>query len=276
VSSIRDCGTIFGQDLSLHPPEVAAALTRVTPWLDANLRHVADPGARVKGLLWNVGDVAAHVAALLEDYRGIAEGGAPLGAPATQRQRIVDAGLVRVSERRPPVLADRIGDDIGTLARVVASSRSEQKMNWYAGTAVTPALLGAVVLGEVLVHGWDIATASHGDTTLDPAASHMGVVAAAAVCDLLLSPKGKTVTSDIEFRIRGYESIGLRIGDGHVRIVQEPMRRPDLWFAGAPGPFLLWTYLRTGTLGPFVKRSIHVGGRRPWRALAVAKWFETV
>jgi hypothetical protein len=153
---------------------------------------------------------------------------------------------------------------------------SPTKLNWYSGITATPALLGAVVLGEVMVHGWDIANASQGDTALDPTASYLGVLAAAAVCDLLLTPKGKFVTADIEFRIWGYESIGLRISNGHVRVEQQPMRRPDLCFTGAPQPFLLWTYLRTGNLAPFLNRSIRIGGRRPWRALDVAKWFETV
>ena len=276
MSSIRDRSAVFGPNLSLDPTEIAAALRRAMPWLDANLRHVTDPSARVKDLTWNVGDVAAHVAAVLGDYRNLAEGGPPFGVTAPECQRVIDAGLARVSERRPPILADRIRDDIEALAGVVASSRPEQTVNWYAGTTATPAFLGAIVLGEVLIHGWDIATTSHGNTTLDPIGSRFGVLAAAAVCVLVLTPKGKTVTADLEFRIRGYESIGLRLADGHAQITTQPTGRPDVWFEGAPAPFVLWMYLRTGELKPFLNRSVRIGGRRPWRALAIAKWFEVI
>jgi uncharacterized protein (TIGR03083 family) len=275
VSSIRDRSTVFGHNVTTDAAEVASALRRTTRWLDSNLRRVADPSARVKGLTWNVGDVVAHIAAVASDYRNLAEGGEPYSAAFPQRQTVIDAGLARSSERRPGILADRIRDDIEALTAVVASSPPERTVNWYPGTAATPAFLGAVVLGELLVHGWDIAKTGHGDTTLDPSGSRFGVLAAAAASILLLTPKGRTVTADLEFRIRGYESIGLRLADGHAQIAAQPMPRPDLWFEGAPGPFVLWMYQRTGELKPFLDRSIRIGGRRPWIALTVAKWFET-
>jgi uncharacterized protein (TIGR03083 family) len=267
---------VFGPNLSLDPREVAAALTRAGPWLDANLRHVSQPSAQVRSLTWTVGDVAAHVAAVLEDYRSFAEGGAPYGVTAPECQRVIDAGLARVSERQPLMLADRIRDNIESLAAVVASSRPRQTVNWYLGTTATPAFLGAIVLGELLVHGCDIATTSNGDTTLDPIGSRFGMLAAAATCVLVLTPKGKTVTADLDFRIRGYETIRLRLDNGHAQIMTQPTGRPDVWFEGAPGPFLLWMHERSGELKPFLNRSIRIGGRRPWRAFAVAKWIETV
>jgi uncharacterized protein (TIGR03083 family) len=275
MSSIGACSAVFGQNLPLDPTDVAAALTRATPWLDANLRHVSDPSARVKGLTWTVGDVGAHLAAVAHDYRNLAEGGAPFPVSVPERQKVIDAGLARLSERRPAILADRIGDDIEALSAVVGSSRPGQAVNWYSGTTTTPAFLGAAVLGEVLVHGWDIATASHGDTTLDPSGSRFGVLAAAAASTLVLTPKGKNVAAALEFRILGHESIGLELTRGNTHITTQSMRRPDLWFEGEPGPFVLWMYLRTGELKPLLNRSIRLGGRRPWLALTVASWFET-
>ena len=271
MSSIEARSAVFGQDLPLDPAEVAAALTRAVPWLDANLRHVSDPSARVKGQTWNVGDVAAHLAFALDTYRNAAAGGASFPVPFPQRQKWIDAGLARISERRPAILVGRIRDDIEALSAVVGSSRPGQVVNWYSGTPATPAFLGAVVVEEMLVHGWDIATASHGDTTLDPSGSRFGVLVAAAMSTLMLTPKGKTVTADVEFRIRGYESIGTRLANGHAHITTQPMRRPDLWFEGEPGPFVLWMLSRTAVLN----RSIRIGGRRPWLALTAMKWYET-
>jgi uncharacterized protein (TIGR03083 family) len=275
MSSIQDRSAVFGQDLSLDPAEVAAALMRATPWLDANLRRVSDPWARVKGLTWNVGEVAAHLAAAAHDYRTLAEGGAAFPVSVPERQSIIDAGLARSSERRPATLADRIRDDLEALNAVVGSSRPDQAVNWYSGTTATPAFLGAAVLGEVLVHGWDIATASHGDTTLDPSGCRFGVLAAAAASTLVLTPKGKSVTADLEYKIRGYESVRVQLINGNTHITTESTRRPDLWFEGDPAPFVLWMYTRTGELKPLLNRSIRIGGRRPWLALAIAKWFDT-
>ena len=79
------------------------------------------------------------------------------------------------------------------------------------------------------------------------------------------------MTADVEFRIRGYESIGTRLANGHAHITTQPMRRPDLWFAGEPGPFVLWMLSRTAVLN----RNIRIGGRRPWLALTAMKWYET-
>jgi uncharacterized protein (TIGR03083 family) len=275
MSSIRDCSTVFGPNLSLDPTDVAAALTHATPWLDANLRHVDDPSVSVRGLTWSVGDVAAHVAAMAHDYRGLAEGAAPLPVPVSERQRGIDAGLARSSERRPSILADGIRHDIEAFTAVVASSRPDHTVNWYSGTTASPAFLGAAVLGELLVHGWDIATTLHGNTTLDPSGCRYGALAMAAASILVLTPKGKTVTADIEYRPLGYEPLGVQLANGHAQITTQSMRRPDVWFAGEPTPFLLWMYQRTGELKPFLNRSIRVGGRRPWRALTMAKWFET-
>ena len=137
MSSIEARSAVFGQDLPLDPAEVAAALTRAAPWLYTNLRHVSDPSARVKRQTWNVGDVAAHLTVVLDTYRDAAEGGASFPVPFSQRQEWIDAGLARISERRPAILVGRIRDDIEALSAVVGSSRPGQVVNWYSGTPAT-------------------------------------------------------------------------------------------------------------------------------------------
>jgi uncharacterized protein (TIGR03083 family) len=260
--------------IPLDPREVGGALRRSTAQLEKILSAAGDPARPVKGLTWSVGEVAAHLAALAQDYRGHAEGGPGYPVPVARRSEVIEAGLARVSERDPRLLVEGVSDDLDAIADAVSKSTTDTVSRWYAEAQITLPLLGAIVAGEVLVHGWDIANSTGGVTVLDSDACRFALLATVAITPLFVTAKGATVDATLEFRIRGHEPVSLRLANGTAATTPGGTDRPDLWFAGEPAPFLLWYHARTGQLRPFLNRSIRLGGRRPWLMLRTSQWFE--
>jgi uncharacterized protein (TIGR03083 family) len=260
--------------IPLDPREVSGALRRSTAQLERLLGAAGDPARPVRGLTWSVGEVAAHLAAVAQDYRMHVEGGPGYPVPVARRSEVIEAGLARISERDPRQLVVRIRDDLDAIADAVSKGTSDAVSRWYAEAQITLPLLGAIVVGEVLVHGWDIAHSTGGITTLDPDASRFALLATVAITPLFVTARGATADATLEFRIRGHETVTLRLANGTATTTPGGNDRPDLWFAGEPAPFLLWYHARTGQLRPFLNRSIRFGGRRPWLMLRTSEWFE--
>lgn len=262
------------ESVPLTSSEVADALRRVTPWLQANLRQATDPTRPARGLTWTVGDVAAHVAALSHTYRELIEGGHAFALPVARRHEVIADAMRAVPERNPSHLSHRITADLTAIADIIEAKADGELGNWYAGTRLALASLAGLVLGEVLVHGWDIAITIDGDSTLDSNASRLASLAALAPTPLLLSESGRHAVFSVAFCIRGHGTTTLCFDRGNATVVVDSPLRADVSFAGAADRLLLWSYGRSGQLRPFLNGSVRVGGRRPWLVLRIPRWFE--
>ena len=254
--------------------DVGRALRRISPWLQTNLRQVSDPNQAVPGLAWTVGDVAAHVAALSRTYRELIAGGPAFALPVARRHEVIADAMRQVPERDLTYLSNRIADDLGAIASIIESSPDRGLGNWYAGTRLALSSLAGLVLGEVLVHGWDIGTAIDADTTLDPRACRLASLAALAPTPLLLTTRGTQAVFSVAFRVHEHEPTALFFDRGNATIVVDATVRADVSFTARADRLLLWSYGRSGQLRPFLTGSVRVGGRRPWLLLRVPQWFE--
>ena len=258
----------------LRSSEVADALRRVTPWFQGNLRRVRDPAQPVRRLTWTVCEVATHVAALSRTYRELITGGPAFVLPVARRHEVIADAMRAVPERDLAVLNARITGDLADIADAIDASPDGELGNWYAGTRLALTCLAGLVLGEVLVHGWDIASTTDGDTTLEPNASRLASLAALAPTPLLLNQRGRSAVFNVSFRILGHGSTTLRFDKGDAEIVVDSPNRADVSFSADADRLLLWSYGRSGQLRPFLNRSVRLGGRRPWLILRIPQWFE--
>ncbi|MGH2735734.1 MAG: maleylpyruvate isomerase N-terminal domain-containing protein, partial [Actinomycetota bacterium] len=113
---------------------------------------------------WTIGDVGAHVAWMSEEvYPGVVAG---RGTSVTEARGL--DGIEEESgrylrdnpERRPPPLAAQIERGIQEVVEGLDSLDGDPELTWHAGLRLPTTSIAAILLGELLVHGWDIERAA--------------------------------------------------------------------------------------------------------------------
>lgn len=134
------------------------------------------------------------------------------------------------------------------------------------------------LIGELLVHGYDVARAGGRPWTIEPRDAVLvlngvfqvapGALNRAAVRDL---------TAAFEFRVAGERPQTLLIDRGTARIVDSAGApgRPDVVLGGPPVPVLLNLYGRLGAVRAGFRGVRIRGGRRPWLGLRLASLFDS-
>jgi uncharacterized protein (TIGR03083 family) len=272
----------------------------------AAIRAAGDPGARVPGLDWTVGETAAHVVAEFVDYTAYAQGrkdprvgdrdrdGGPAGrnaaANAAQLRAHPERDLSRLADRLEAAVDAFLALEPGS-GRVLVSNGIE--MSW--------ATMSSALLGELLVHGLDVARAS-GQPWRIEREDALRVIAGVMtmVPEYLDHRKAATVRATFELRLRGGPRYQITVADGTAvvrsggavisdgqevtsrhqsvtpaagateRAALESGRatRPDCWISADPGAFLLVGFGRTGQWGQIARGRMVAGGRKPWLAAA--------
>lgn len=120
-----------------------------------------DVDAPVGGGPWTIRMAAVHLVGGLRMHRASVEGaGSPLKDVRPATVAAFNAGLfLAIDERDPAVLAHLVREAAQAMAAAVEEMGHVER-EWHAGTFSTGDLLARVAIGELLLHGWDIAQAA--------------------------------------------------------------------------------------------------------------------
>ncbi|OBI44431.1 hypothetical protein [Mycobacterium sp. E796] len=242
------------------------------------LARTADPLARPPGSRWNVQQTVAHVLTVAHRYRELAHGREPRRGATAGELRAVNQAELEVALAPMHELADQIqalAPEIDGYFDMLADSRAT--VQFHTGVVVDDITAQTNWLGELLLHGYDIAR---------------GVKAPWELCerDMLLVSRGMVqigagyplregVSPDVDLSV-AFELAGARPYLAHIHCgtaefrPRRPNDRPDAVLRTPASTFALMLYQR---IGPFtaVRRGLRiVGGRKPWRALKLQSCFE--
>jgi uncharacterized protein (TIGR03083 family) len=243
------------------------------------LRSVQRPDAPVPGMNWTVSETAAHMVAELADYAAFARGDPNLAGPAApedsrtaaQRNAAANAAqLTSFAERDLSRLADRVvpaADDF----IAAAEARTGESILATNGLFVTIPTMTAMLLGEVLIHGLDVARAAHLSWRISQTdALHVIAGIMAIVPDYIDRQRAAGLHVSYELRMRGGARYRIAVDDG-AAAVTAPGPRADCWISADPAAFLLVGYGRTGQWTQIARGKLIAGGRKPWLGLAFAQ-----
>ncbi len=251
----------------LSMPTALAAHERVTSQFSKLLRTAPDGAQPILHLTWSVGEIGAHVLSGLVLYTAMLAGGPPPWQSLLDGDAENARHLAEISEREPALLADAI-DVAAPDFRNAFATYSEELAPWHAGLRVLPEVLVGLVVGDILVHGWDLATAVGRNWVIDPPDACLSFSAAVPVmAHFVDQDAARGISATYCVRLRGGPTFTLLFADGTLTTAENRPSRADCRMSVDPVAYLLTAYGRVPVWRQVIRGRLVGYGRRPWLGL---------
>lgn len=257
-------------DLGAARSAVVDAADRFT-----SLVSSADPALSIRNSDWTVADMAAHVLIVARAFEGYARG---------EREPVLDVDDVPGSNARR--LAESEEREVGTIAAAIREAtngfleltdhaRAADAAFWH-GLDVTVGTLYGLYLGELLLHGRDIARAAGERGPISRSEAAMIFEGATPVSPSFLDEeavKGRRATYEV--RLRGGPRFTFAFADGELTVSKRSSPQADCRISADPRSLVLVVYGRSSQWSQIARGGLFAFGRKPWLALRFAGLFKS-
>jgi len=238
-------------------------------------RSIDTPDTPAPGLVWTAAETAAHVVGDLRDYTQaltrhtngyMTHANPPTESPSRLSAKVNARHLDEIPERNLHRLADMLETAADTYMAAAASADPCAEIATPNGLVIGPPTMAALLLGEQVIHGLDIARAANLPwpiSTSDASLIIPGVLAVAP--QYLRRNRAADAHVSFELRIRGVACYRMAVNDG-TAVVTAAGQRADCVINADPVAFLLLGYGRISQWAPVLRGQLRPGGRKPWRA----------
>jgi hypothetical protein len=258
-----------------YGPTLNALRTAVSRSADL-WRRVDKPDSPAPGLAWTAAETAAHVVGDLRDYAQAltrhAGGYMTHPNPSTESPSALSAKvnarhLEEVPERNLHRLADMLEATAEAYLNAAVTADPRAEIVTPNGLVLGPPTMAALLLGEQLIHGLDIARTAKLPWPIAKADALLVFPGALTVMPQYLQPRRAAgVHVSFELRMRGGPSYRMAVDDGKA-VVTAAGQRVDCVITADPVAFLLLGYGRIPQLSPVLRGQLRPGGRKPWLAM---------
>ena len=232
----------------------AAELVRSVPRIDT-LTH------RLK---WNIGETAAHMVAGLNEHTEFLTGSS---TPPTIEEIPAnnDRLINQIQERSASGLADLLAEATQGFVGSIAERSGSEPFQWFGGHALDLSSATCVVLGELIVHGYDIARTINKPWRIDPSHAILVLYGLTSVLPYYVNPQtaaGLRASYKIHLK-RGPQFVA-SFDDGVLTFEPYGNQSVDCTIFADPVAFMLVGYGRVGQWGPILRGKMMSWGRKPW------------
>jgi uncharacterized protein (TIGR03083 family) len=263
-----------------------AAISATAQRFAALLRETDDIGRPVAGTDWTVAETAAHMSVVFGAFSAAIAG----ETQALTLEQYLDADFpTRLAAANAATIAMVDHTDAGRLSQLITAGaqrflefaaasdpQTECETPWYGpGRTRTADCLTALALGELTVHGYDIATATGRPWPIS--AEHAKLIVG-TVCremsPLVVRPearRGAPVTYEIRLRGNGPRYV-VRVADGTAEVC-DAGGQVDCVISADPATYLMVVYGRMPVGRALLRGGIVARGRRPWLGLRFKSLF---
>jgi uncharacterized protein (TIGR03083 family) len=255
-------------------PTVTAAADRSLDRVAALVRDLPDLSAKALPA-WSIEQTAAHLMGVIGAYIDIA-GGA--GSPYTDLRDVAGTNeqlLTRITERTPAQLAEQIQALRPALAAAIGQEPDGYRPG-HLGVPTLRSIAASRVLGEAVVHGWDIARAAKRPWVIDPVDAALIFRGFLPFLPLFVHPENaKGVTARFDVRVRRFPEARavFAFTDGVLTVEGEPQGRVDCVMSGAGPSMILVMHRRIGLFAPMFRGQSMAWGPKPWLGLKLISLF---
>jgi uncharacterized protein (TIGR03083 family) len=262
--SIRDRTTVF------------TAIDEVAEGLINMVQQAPDLAVRVPATPdWTVGQVFAHVVTVAPRY---CRGPRQLGRWTEHTGELCDLNadeLATLDTTDITALVGRLRAAIDEFARLLDEFGDDQpSYRFHGGQRVRADVAAGILLGELVVHGHDIARALHAPWPIKP--NHVELIQQGLTPILpgWLDPdRAANHTATYEVQLRGQGTHRFAFHNGALTMNPPGPWHPDVAISAEPATFLLIVYKRRSQWPAILTGKITARGRRAWLALTFANRF---
>jgi Mycothiol maleylpyruvate isomerase N-terminal domain len=253
-----------------------AAIDEVAGRLIAMVTTAPDPTVRVPATpQWTVAEAFAHVGTVAPRY---VQGARQEGEWVRDVGDLADLNarqLAALPGTEVPVVAEHLRAALAGLARLITGFGDRQPVfTFHGGQRIGADVALGVLLGELVVHGHDIAGAVRRPWPIEPA--HVELILQGVTPILpgwLAADRARGHTGRYEVRLRGQGVHRFAFDAGRLTMNPAGPWRPDAVISADPAAFLLVTYKRISQWPAVATGRLVAWGRRPWLALSFAGRF---
>jgi uncharacterized protein (TIGR03083 family) len=250
--------------VSLDLPATRAALEVVGRRLVGLLEAVPDPQAPTRGLGWTLGETSLHVAGGPARYADFARGRA-LPEPTIDLGPVFAHRMAAQPERTPGRLARQLAANTHRYLAETAELPATHPVPFFGGVTIELAAQSAILLGEFVVHGLDVARSIGRRWPIDPAHARLIVAGVTAVLPRYVDRAAAAgLTATYQVHLRGGPSFQVRFDRGAATVGPPQPGAADCRLTVDPVTFLLVVYGRRSQWPGILRGQLRAWGRRPW------------
>ena len=254
-------------DLVVDRGRVFEALEETVPRLTGLLSSLQDHRPLAVGE-WTIGDVACHLRGLFDLYVDLIEGHGPPVPRIEDVALFSDRYLIEHTERNPAGFAKPIEAAARRFLELARRRPDDDPVPWYDGVQLAPSSLASVLLGEALLHGYDMAKAGGRPWHIPAHEARVLFEGLTPVLPLYVDKEAaRGLTATFEIQLRGGPRAHFIFGNGVLVVDGPKARRIDLFVSAEPVTLLLVAYRRASPLTAALVGRLLAWGRKPWLAV---------
>jgi len=250
------------------------AIGEVSEQLIGLVERAPDPGVVVPHTdRWTIAQVMAHLVTVAVRYSPA--GGDPdrWAADAKDVAALNDHEIAQLPDRELPRILASLRSAVADLPSGPAVDGGDP-FAYTGGVQLRPADLLGIMLGEFVVHGYDIACLVGRPWPIDPAAAVEILESLNPILPAWVDPDGaRGVSAVLEMRVRGAERHRWQFTDGRLEVDPAVSRPVDVTISADPVAFLLLSYRRMPLWRAILTGKSRAWGREPMLAFRSNRLF---
>jgi uncharacterized protein (TIGR03083 family) len=249
-----------------------AAITDGTRRFADLFRSAPDPEQPVVRSDWCVREVAAHVFVITESFERYLTGDTTPVIDLTDLPTTNPTAIATVQERDVATLADGIERGTARFLELTDGRGLDEPM-WWHGEQTTIGAVYGIYLGELLMHGDDVARTLRRPWPISAGDATIVFEGVSQIVHLFLDPARAQHDATFEIRLRTGPSFVLPFSNGKLRVQAGRARDADCRISADPAALVPVLYRRRSQWGAIARGRLVAFGRRPWLAFRLKDRF---